>query len=395
MNNFNKLIEKYWKQQSLIYGLFGVLIILALVLRYSLSDYQGTDYTMYVSQWYEVLKVHGLHEFKYNFSNYNAPYLYLLFIVTKLPISEVHAIKGVSILFDLVLAYGVYLVVGLFRPGKYTALIAGSLVLFLPTVFINSAYWGQVDGLYTSFLMFSLYFLLRNDSRWAWIMWGISLAFKLQAIFFLPVLIIMMFKRVRWYDAGWAILVFLVLSLGPALAGRPISSILDTYISQSQTYNLLTLNAPNWYQWISSQAFQYFNGSGVYMTAAAVIFIALISLIHKKYSDRETLFLACLMLFVVPFLLPQMHERYFYPAEIASLVLAFTYPISWFMAVMMQVITIMAYSPFLFGRVVIPLSTLAIFVLFIIFVLFVMYLNDGLPVKEWAKRLSLRASNLK
>jgi hypothetical protein len=56
--------------------------------------------------------------------------------------------------------------------------------------------------------------------------------------------------------------------------------------------------------------------------------------------------LACLAL--VPFVLPRMHERYFYPAEIFSLVLVFYKPRLWFLPLLFQASGLLVYSNYLF-----------------------------------------------
>ena len=50
---------------------------------------------------------------------------------------------------------------------------------------------------------------------------------------------------------------------------------------------------------------------------------------------------------LIPFLLPKMHDRYFYPADVFAIVLAFFRPSFWYIAVLLQVSSTMAYSRFL------------------------------------------------
>ena len=52
---------------------------------------------------------------------------------------------------------------------------------------------------------------------------------------------------------------------------------------------------------------------------------------------------------LVPFILPRMHQRYFYPQDIFSLLAAFFMPELWFLPILSQVISVLAYSPFLFN----------------------------------------------
>lgn len=330
---------------------FVVLFILALVVRKNLAGATNVDYWIFVS-WYDYVKAHGIGSFNTDFSNYNPPYTYFLYLVTLLPVAKIVAIKGLMIVFDILLAFAVYLVVRQLKPGKYLPMAAGIGSLFIPTVLATGIFWGQFDQLYTAFLLFSLYYLLKDNSKLTWLFFGIAIAIKLQAIFFLPVLIIMSFKRIKMWHAVYGLGAFAVLTFLPVLAGRSVSSILNIYVAQTNLFSgALTLNAPNLYQWVPNSAFEYLNSAGIYMTMAFIVGIFIISLLYKKYSNRDILLLSSIMLFVVPFLLPQMHERYFFTATVFTFILAVAIPKLRFIiiAIVMQITTLLSYIPTLFS----------------------------------------------
>lgn len=364
------------RQQAIIACLI-ILGLLSLVARISLIKFNNGDYIAF-SSWYDFLKNHGLHGFKYAFSDYNPPITYFLYVLTLLPIKKMVAIKGLMLLFDIVLALCVYLIVKLFRPTGYTAYVAALATMFLPTVLITGVMWGQFDQLYTAFILLSLYYGLRNNSKWAWLCFGVAMSIKLQAIFFLPVLGVMIFKRIRWIDCFWAILSFAVLTFPPLLAGRAFSSLYTIYSSEARIFKgYLTINTPNFYQWFSNNLYPYLYHAGIVLAVALSVFLLLASLIKKRFSAKDLLLLTTLVLYLVPFFLPAMHERYFFPAGVASLVLAFVYPTTLFIvcAVAMQVITLLSYGPFLIGVTLVPFYIQAFFVLAIIFVLTLSYLR--------------------
>ncbi|HUD10545.1 MAG TPA: glycosyltransferase 87 family protein [Candidatus Saccharimonadales bacterium] len=351
-----------------IYGCFGLLFVLSIVIRKGLIHYQNGDFLVFIN-WYNFAKAHGFHSFKYGYSNYNPPFTYFIYIATLLPISKVVALKGIMAAFDVILAVAVYFAVKVFRPQGNTPLVAALTTMFLPTVLVTGVMWGQFDQLYIAGVVFSLYAGLRNNSRWAWIWFGIAIAVKFQAIFFLPVLLIMIFKRIRWYDAIWAVGAFLVLTLPPMIAGRSLHSLLNIYPAQAQVGSgYLTLNAPNLYQWFPASYFPLLYHLGIGVAVAACLFILVYTLEHKKFSKAELLLCTSLVLYVVPFLLPEMHERYFFPATIGSLILAFAYPTKLYagIAVVAQVVVIFSYGPFLFGYTPVPFTYLALAVLAII-----------------------------
>ena len=165
--------------------LFVLLFVAAIILRVSLYNVQTSDYTFFLSSWYDFIKSHGgFAAFKSNFSNYNVPYLYLIALTTYLPISKLVAIKTISILFDAVLALFTYLILNQHYKHSYIPIIGTLVVLFAPTIFINSAAWGQADATYAAFCLGSLYFFLKDRPGWACTFFALAISFKLQAVFF-------------------------------------------------------------------------------------------------------------------------------------------------------------------------------------------------------------------
>ncbi len=224
-------------RQIAIYSGLGVLFLLALVLRASLYHIETSDYTVFVSQWYDYIKNHGgFAALKDNFSNYNPPYLYLLAITTYLPVPKLIAIKTISVVFDVVLSIFTYLLLSLKYRRSYAAIIGSLVLLFSPTIFINSSAWGQCDAIYAAFCLGSLYFLLKERFVWACVFFGLAFAFKLQAVFFLPVLLVFCLKRKELLKYLVIIPIVFLLMLAPALiAGRDAGSLLTVYVSQAST----------------------------------------------------------------------------------------------------------------------------------------------------------------
>jgi len=86
-----------------------------------------------------------------------------------------------------------------------------------------------------------------------------------------------------------------------------------------------------------------------------------------KLTPSILLELALIAVLMIPFILPKMHERYFYPADVISIIFAFYFPRYLFVPILMSVISTLSYLPTLFGIEPIPLSLLAlgIFILII------------------------------
>src|SRR5579875_3325056 len=121
-------------RSSTRYALFGLLFVAAMAVRAALYHVQTTDYTMFVSQWYDYIAGHGgFAALKATFSNYNPPYLYLLAIATYLPVPKPVAIKTISVIFDLVLSVLTYLLLRLRYRHSTIPLIGAAVMLFVPT----------------------------------------------------------------------------------------------------------------------------------------------------------------------------------------------------------------------------------------------------------------------
>jgi len=341
-------------------GLLGILA-LSLLLRLKLYGFITADYIGFLSPWYDTLKSQGLHAFSTNFANYNFPYLFLLFLTTLLPVSKLLAIKLISIVFDYLLAGSVYLIIKTLTNNQTKALIAAVICLFLPTVFINSSLWGQCDAIYTSFALLSFWAILKNRWSLAWTLFGVALAFKLQAIFFFPVIALgWIHKKGEWYSPAWGAVSFLFLSLPPILFGRSLSSTMSVYLNQYGAQPQLTSNAPTIYSWFPAQLSGFLTPASLIFAAALLLCLFLACYVLVVYNKAILPLILSSFLLLFPFILPQMHERYFFMFEISVLILAILRPGFVWVLVVSQVITLASYMPFLVGQTIIPLQYLSL-----------------------------------
>ena len=161
---------------------------LAFFLRALLLDYQSADYQMFLSQWAAAFRDGGgFAAVKLPIGNYNAPYLYFLAAISYLPIPDLYLIKLFSILFDVVLAWGGFRLVRHFAPERPNRpLLCFCLLLLLPTVILNGAFWGQCDALYGALTLHALACALEGRNRSSLLLLGIAFSFKLQTVFVLP-----------------------------------------------------------------------------------------------------------------------------------------------------------------------------------------------------------------
>lgn len=147
--------------------------------------------------WFNQIKENGgIFALKENIGDYNISYLFILALLTYIPVNSLISIKFFSIIFDFALAILATNLVKKYRKiEKFKEIICYAIFLFLPTVWLNSAVWAQCDAVYTSFILLSFIFLFNKKYKLSFLFLGIAFAFKLQTIFVLPIFIIVWIMR--------------------------------------------------------------------------------------------------------------------------------------------------------------------------------------------------------
>jgi Gpi18-like mannosyltransferase len=365
----------------------GIGIVIAAALRLSLQEFQSDDYRIFVQGWYQTIKGHGFGIFRSAFYDYSPPYPYILFVLSRvLPrISPVVAIKIPSIVADFVCAWYVWRVVRIKFPSGPAPMFAALALLFAPTVVFNSAFWGQTDMLYTAPLVASLYYLLRKKERSAWLAVGLAFSIKAQAIFIGPYLLALLLRReLSWRNTVWVPAVWLV-SLVPAwIAGRPIYDLLTINPTQAAIQTAkLTWNAPNLYKWIPPEYAALFYPAGMFFGAGvAIIFIAAIYTSRARLGSSLQIGLAFASVLIMAYVLPGMHDRYFFPADVIAILFAFLMPRYFYLAILTGMTSFMAYQVFLFKIDVVPMPYLALIPLVCIIILIRWLATELYPAED-------------
>ncbi|MFT4125799.1 MAG: hypothetical protein QM662_06160 [Gordonia sp. (in: high G+C Gram-positive bacteria)] len=343
----------------------AAIVVAALAVRHHFLDVETMDYRAFLSRWYDTLDQQGFAAFRQQFADYNYPYLYLIWLLTVANVPSLIGIKALSIVFDFVLGFFAYRIVALKTERFSLRALAFGVVVLLPSVIANSAVWGQADGIYSALALGGIYFLLRaarpgiaqssytRNSVWACVFFGLALAFKLQAVFVLPVLLwLLLRRRLPWY-ALLAIPAVFVAAVVPAVCvGAPWSEALLVYKNQTGSYKQLTLGAANLYQLIPiSGDATWLAHLGIGLAGAIVVAFLVWSVWRTPPVTAQTILaVATASAVIVPFLLPAMHERYFYTAEILSVVLAFYLPLRFVLIpILVQVAAIGVYHESLSG----------------------------------------------
>lgn len=355
MNYIEKNILDYlfkWR-----YYIFLIIITtLAIIIRGLFFSVESGDYVQFLSVWFDTLKQNGgLAGIKTPIGDYNVPYLTILACLTYLPISSLVSIKLVSIIFDFFGAITAALIVKkLTSTSNYSnllAVITYSIIIFLPTVILNGAAWGQCDFIYTSFILLSLYLLLNKKHFWSLFVYGIAFSFKLQAIFILPLFII-----IYLVNKDFSILNFLlipvanlILSLPALLLGYPLKNLLLVYINQTDTYHNLTMNFPNIYN-LMHNYYDLLKLPGIIFTLTVVgTFTMIVWSTKKRISNKDLITYSLWLVLTITFFLPGMHDRYLFVADILSVIYVIINRKNFYLPIFINFTSFSTYIIFLFG----------------------------------------------
>lgn len=306
------------------------------------------DYTFFLKPWVEFIRSHGYWQaFRFEFANYSPAYLYFLLGIAKLGGEPLIPIKLVSICFEYVAAWFIGGIAYQKYKEDWVRWCALAVVPLLPTVLINSSYWGQCDSVYASFLVGSIYFVLRKRSFLSILFLGISFSFKLQAVLLFPFYFVLLLRnRVKWYYFLLVPAVYLISLLPAYCAGRPLTELLSVFISQSEYYDSLSLQFPNLYMWISDNHYETVKWIGILLTCLFALLTG--GLLAKKYRAQLTndylVRLAFLSAVIFPFLLPGMHERYMYVGDLLAVAYIMYFPRKFYNALGIPLISLFSYA---------------------------------------------------
>jgi Gpi18-like mannosyltransferase len=242
-------------------------------------------------------------------------------------------------------------------------------VLGIPTVILNGAFWAQCDVIYAALAIASLYYGFSSKSIKCLIFFGLAFSVKLQTIFIAPMLIVFLFtKRIKVIHLWVPVLTFFVTLIPALIAGKPFMETISIYREQMNSYPQMVLNTPNIYALLGNVRFENFNFAAILIAGIAVA-----SLLYFFFLNREKIILpadyvsiAFVFTLLMPMLLPRMHERYFFLADVLSVVFVFFNKKRWYFAPIVILGSFMTYSRFLLGRdYIVPIEYASLAMIFI------------------------------
>ena len=324
----------YYKTQNKItshenkYTLFSLLLIGFFIRILASLLYPGhtTDMACF-NAWSDFLKSEGFSSFYTTdmFADYPPGYMYILYIIgfiksffNENSILTYTILKLPAILADLLCALCIYNISKRNSDIKY---LITSFFLFNPAVILNSSVWGQVDSVFTLFVLLMLIAILEEHMILSYFIFAFAIFLKPQALFYAPVLIFAIIESVFLRNFSVkkftknllgglsAILMLYILALPFG-----IENVISQYISTLESYNYVTVNAYNFWgalglNWTPSDTFFSLFG---YLSIIVTVIIS--AFIYFKNKENNRLFITsafiCLSVFMFSI---KMHERYAFP----------------------------------------------------------------------------------
>ena len=287
--------------------------------------YPSGDYTQFLQPWFEDLKAAGgLAAIGLPVGDYMVTYLYILALL-HLPLPGIVSIKIVSCVGDLVLA-----IYGMRAAKLLTNSESTASRLYRPFVFAHRTAeqrrLGAVRFALHSGPACMLFIIPAAMPKNPCLPLGRRWHLSCRQFFLAPFLFSLWLQgRVKIPPfLFWCPAVYLLAILPAFLAGRPLADLLTIYLRQTGTYTQLSMGGakPVCLAWLAACFLAHRFGRGAWRRGSP---LSLCICCVKKCRTPPVAFDKSGISFalMLPFLLPRMHERYFYPSSDVFSVLYF------------------------------------------------------------------------
>lgn len=319
-----KLLKRYQLDWTDILYLTAMTAI-GLAVRVILRVVTTMDWEMYWDPWISDLREMGFSYLATDRYDYAPSFVYILWIISKLPLNPMTAYKSIHILLDFVAAAVMGKITGKVTGSRCKGICAYGLMLIVPTIWADSALWAQCDIIFMLFILLCFYYLFQEMPNRAMFFYGLAFAFKLQSLFIFPFLVILWVnKKVKIQHFLWIPGLYF-LSIIPAwIAGRPLIDLINIYMAQgAQDVWSLSIKWANIYQIIGNQYFLLEYAEAGTWLILGILMCVMFAMAQKRYRITNEFIVQMALFFAIltPYFLPHMHERYGCLADI----LAFLY----------------------------------------------------------------------
>ncbi len=349
---------KYTAGPVTLYLLLAVALVLRIIIAASIQGYD-IDINCFKA-WASMAYQGGLSNFYVSgsFTDYPPGYIYVLWLLGAIqdlfgPSESTFIVflKLPAILCDIVTSWLIYQMAKK-HVGAAAALALSSVYAFNPAVLVNSAAWGQVDSVYTLFVILLVYYLTERKLLPACVCFTIGFLIKPQMIIFSPVLLFGIYdivfgvyhsnalpdgeeRSARFRRGGLQLLIafgvclaLIFLLLLPFAKDFNFYVIFNQYVKTLTSYPYASVNAFNLFalfggNWKSIDAPFLFLTYGQWSDIFIVLNVIFAAWVFVRRKGQANLFAIASLVIVTMFVLAgKMHERYVFPA-LSLLLLAF------------------------------------------------------------------------
>ena len=265
--------------------------------------------------------------------DYTVLYQYFVFLLSRLSLDPVAMYKALSIGFEALLAMSCARLACAARGEADDSPVyplVFLLILALPTVLLNSAIWAQCDAVYAALALYGVHLCHEGKGTVGCSLLTLSLSLKLQAVFILPVCALLFFwRKLSLRHVLTALLTLLLVAVPALLCGKGIKGVLGVYLYQMGEYDQLVLGAPTIHQLTDGSPLipaDAASAAGILLAFGAMALVLALGARSRRSTLSITVDICFALCLVIPFLLPHMHERYFFLADVLSVVYAAVHP---------------------------------------------------------------------
>ena len=319
-------------QRIKLYFFLLMVTLLAFLVRYWGRDYVSTDMERALLPWFQEMQTNGgLAALSKQVGDYCLLYQTIIAVFTYVDMKAIYLYKLFSSIFDFLLSASiVYFTVNggnctIFK--KNTVVLCYMFVILLPTVVMNSAFWGQCDSVYTFFLLWSIWFLYKEKYRKSFILLGCAFAFKLQSILLVPLFFYIWVCRKNSFSLlnfELTIMVFWLSGIVTYFYKRGLIDGFIIYILQVGEYKKMWMNVPSFWM-LTGGDYASLHMVAIFLTILILGIVFFLSVAGKisVVSFEKFISLAAFVEWTCILFLPAMHERYTYVMDLLLLMLSF------------------------------------------------------------------------
>lgn len=324
------------------------ILIVAFLLRVIIgASYKGhgSDMDCFLA-WGDMVYNDGIKAFYLSdsFHDYPPGYMYILYVIGWLRSAlgvawdsglSIVLTKMPAILADLGTGWLLYKVASK-RFRETGAALVAALYLFCPVVILDSAVWGQTDGVFTFFIILMCYLVTQKKLIPSYFVFALAILIKPQSLILTPVLIYGIIDQVFLEDFHWkkfwinlGLGIVAILMIGLLMLPFGFKEALAQYTDTLGSYEYASVNAYNFWtlcglNWAPQEGIRLGLSYQQWGTVAIVLTVAVSAFFNfrskkdsSKYYFVGAFIVSCVFLFSV-----RMHERYIFPA-VALLLFAY------------------------------------------------------------------------